>query len=256
MVAMSLAERISVKAFVWNEGEVPVELVWDGPDNFDRIQMELTDKLNDKEFGKIVKTYPATEHWKLDGVAVFYYRAFTCPHRGRQIVSGIDEKDMNSSFAKQQQHCSMRVFSPDDLYKMRPISVSHCSLHVLLIHVPEIDHYNLNMDKIGDATLFETRTLVSHNYDGRRTWELKTVWFEGIPVMVVNNSGRDNDEYHGRWITNPEQYYHMVQWLNTFAENPDVTGYVSLHTVIPSMTEFYGHTIHDYYDVDKQEMKK
>ena len=42
----------------------------------------------------------------------------------------------------------------------------------------------------------------------------------------------------------------------TFTDDPDVTGFVSPDTVIPAMTEFYGHTIHDYYDADKQELRQ
>jgi len=33
-------------------------------------------------------------------------------------------------------------------------------------------------------------------------------------------------------------------------------GFVKASDKIPEMTEFYGRTIHDYYDVERQEPKK
>ncbi len=43
------AKIVEVRAFVWNEGEEPQELHWEGPDDFDRLQRELMQHLDAKE---------------------------------------------------------------------------------------------------------------------------------------------------------------------------------------------------------------
>jgi hypothetical protein len=52
-------------------------------------------------------------------------------------------------------------------------------------------------------------------YDYRRYWELTTVWFDGQPVMIVQNAGREGDDYHERFITDPHAYADMVGYLRT-----------------------------------------
>jgi len=70
------------------------------------------------------------------------------------------------------------------------------------VHFSEdVNYLDLDLDEVEKTQRMETRTIVDHDYDGRRGWTLQTVWFDGKPVMVVNSSGRDGDEYHDRWIT-------------------------------------------------------
>lgn len=256
---ISEAHQVEVKAFVWNEGQNPEELSWEGPDLFDRIQHDLTEKMETFEFGKLVKT---TFHplFVPDESAVenelLLFRAFTDEFRGRQIVSGVDVEDLNTRFEECKRFCAQKVFTPAELYALKPIRVG-MSWHTVLVHFPEI---NFDFDKDASATIelagrMETRTIVDHDYDGRRGWTLQTVWFDGKPVMVVNSSGRDGNEYHERWITDGEAFGHLVSWLQTFTLRKEITGYVKADAVLPAMTEFYGHTIHDYYDVKIQEQK-
>lgn len=253
---ISEATQIEIKAYVWNEGEAPTELKWDGPDLFDRIQHDLTEQLETKEFGKLVKTYPAG-NGLLGGELILLYRAFTDPYRGRQVCSGLDEADLNKLYESTKKQCAEQVYCAADLYRMPPTRpVDYASYHTIAVHLPEIDSHDLNFDGVEAGQLMETRTIVDKDFDGRRGWTLQTVWFEGKPVMVVNSSGRDGDENHERWITDVGQFAKLVSWLHTFIPHTEVTGYVNLEAVIPAMTEFYGHSIHDFYDVEKQELKK
>lgn len=247
----STAIKIDIKAYVWNEADrIPTVLTWDGPDDFDRIQRELCDQLDKFEYGKIVATRGDNEPTEL------YYRAFTCPFRGRQIVSGLDQIELEASFVSQQTYCELKVFSPNDLYNFKSDKVDYNNYHTITVHVPEIDRWSIDGDAVEEAKRMETRYLVDRCPDGRRTWTLGSVWFDGKPVMVVNSSGRDGDEYHERWITDSEQYGQMVSWLHSLANHGEVTGYVKADSIIPAMTEFYGSTIHDFYDVARQELKK
>lgn len=246
----SEAAKVEIKAYVWNACGEPTELKWDGKDEFDPIQSELRDVMEHYEYGRIEAVRGDSEP------VVLWYRAFTDPFRGRQTVSGTDGADLNRAYLEHKNYCALQVFSPAELYNLRPSLTDTCATHVIEMHIPEVDRFRLDHSAIEDGKLFETRMLVSHSFDGRRTWELATVWFDGRPVMVVNSSGRDGDEYHERWITDGEQYGKLVTWLNTFTEHGEVTGYVKPDTVIPAMTEFYGSTIHDFYDVAAQQEKK
>jgi len=251
---ISEAKRVEIRAYVWNEGEAPAELAWDGPDDFDKIQHALEDQLENKEFGKIVRTYPSMKLG--DEELALHYRAFTDEYRGRQIVSGADEVDLDRHYMQHRQYCSMRVFSPSELYALKPVSVHYDVDSLVRAHIPEIDAFSLDSDAIGESKRIEYRELVFNTQDSYRTWQLGSVWLDGKPVMVVNNSGRGGDEYSERWITDAALYSEMVVYLWAFVKETDVTGFVKADTKIPAMTEFYGNTIHDFYDADKQEPKK
>jgi len=73
--------------------------------------------------------------------------------------------------------------------------------------------------------------------------------------MVVNSSGRDGDEYSERFITDGDTFAAMVRFLQEFIEDATVTGFVKANAIIPAMTEFYGRTLHDFYDVVTQTPK-
>lgn len=262
-MSISEANQITIKAYVWNEGETPTELKWDGPDLFDRIQHDLTEQLETKEFGKLVKTWYKTEfvpggaESAVSDELILLYRAFTDPYRGRQICSGMDENDLSKLFEETKARCAAKVFAPVELYKLastRP--VDYASYHTVRVHLPEIDSYELDFDGVEAEQMMETRTIVDKDFDGRRGWTLQTVWFDGRPVMVVNSSGRDGDEYHERWITDVEQFGRLLTWLHKFIPRTEITGYVNLEAVIPAMTEFYSHSIHDFYDVENKSLKK
>jgi len=246
--------KTEVRAFVWDEGEEPIELHVDEMD-FDHLAPELHRQLETKEYGKIVRSYPANDH-VIGGELVLWYRAFDDPYRGRQIVAGAEEAERNEYYQLQKTLCAQKVFTPTELYALKPTRVDSADWHTISVHLPdELSYFEMDHDAAVAANRMETRTLVDHDYDGRRGWTLQTVWFDSEPVMVVNNSGRDGDEYHDRWITDLGAFGKMVAWLRTFAP-PDNLGYVEADAKIPGLTEFYNHTIHDYYDVERQELKK
>ncbi len=245
-MSFDTAKRVSFRAIVWNEGETPIELLWEGPDNFDRIQHELAEQLQTKEFGKITREYTETDKVEL------LYRAFTCPHRGRQIVTALSDAELTTNFEAHQQFCALRVFSPKELYALKP-DQEHTNLyHLLKVHLQnDVEWYEFNYDAAEEEGRVVIKTIADICHDGRRTWTLQTVWLDGEPVMVVNSSGRDGDEYHSRFITNLELFTRMVNYLRTFVRG-QVDGYVQEDMAIPAMTEFYGGTIHDFYDVTEQ----
>lgn len=54
-------------------------------------------------------------------------------------------------------------------------------------------------------------------YDIRRSWSLAVVYFNLIPVMVIQNAGREGDDYSRRFIIdeNKESYKNMLKYINS-----------------------------------------
>jgi hypothetical protein len=251
---------VTVRAYVWNEHEEPQEIPWGKED--DLLSSMISQRLQTKEYGKIVRSWPADERHPRRlpaGELELYYRAFTDPYRGRIIVSGADLADLDANYQQTRKYCAQKVFSPAELYALKPVDTDYGSWHTISTHFQEdnFSYFDVDTDAVAQTQRMETRTLVNHDYDGRRGWTLQTVWFDGKPVMVVTSSGRDGSEYTERWITDPEQFGKLLAFLKSFAPEPEgLSGFVKADTKIPAMTEFYGHTIHDYYDVEAQEPKK
>jgi hypothetical protein len=251
------ARTVEIRAFAWNEGEEPVELVAGSADDFNKIEHTLMTALETKDWGKLVRYYPPQEYPPMPaGELALTYRTFTDPFRGRQIAAGTDLNEVNKRFEEMKQFCTQRVFSPAELYALKPVRIDSADWRTINVHLMnEVSYWDMDHDAAEAANRMETRTLVDHDYDGRRGWTLQTVWFDNVPVMVVNSSGRDGDEYHDRWITDLHAFGKMVAWLRTFVP-PDDLGYAEADAKIPAMTEFYNHTIHEYYNVEAQEPKK
>lgn len=245
---ISEAKKVELVAFVWNEGETPLEVALT-KDDFNAIQHTVQELLETREFGKVMRRYATDE-------VVLHYRAFTDEFRGRQIVGGVDEKDLDEHFQYQKRYCAQPVYSAEQLYAMKPARVFNDLYHFVGTHLPEIDNSDLNHDEAEKTKRIELRQIGYDCPDGRRTWELDTVWFDGHPLMVVNSSGRDGDEYSERFITDGDTFGQMLRFLRNFVEGSTVTGFVKADAVIPAMTEFYGRTIHDFYDVVTQTPKK
>jgi hypothetical protein len=240
----SEATKVEIKAYVWNACMEPTELKWDGKDEFDPIQRELCDVLEHYEYGKIEAVRGNNDP------VVLWYRAFTCPFRGRQIVSGVDGADLNQAYLSHKNYCAMKVFSPAELYALKPepLDILWQDEDAVRRHVPEVDADELDFEAMRVTERFEYRPLAHSPNWG---WQIGTVWFDESPVMVVNTSG-DDSENRERWITDGAAFLEMVTFLRTFVSQHEVTGYVKADTVIPAMTEFFGATIHDYYDVEAQ----
>lgn len=51
------------------------------------------------------------------------------------------------------------------------------------------------------------------DYDHRRFWRLASVWFEGNPVMIIQNAGREADDCARRYITDAIRFREMIMYL-------------------------------------------
>lgn len=231
--------------YVWNAGETP-QLVKTS-NEFHEVESFVGDQLETHDFAKVVAS--------ADETLQFCYQAFIDPQRGRQVVCGLGDKNLAEEVFKVKKKFEVKCFTPKELYALKPISIDYDLYLFLQIHVPEVFTWDVDLKAAEAEKRIEVRTLADECSDGRRTWTLQTIWFMrnddiNVPVMVVNSSGRDGDEYHGRWVTNQQRFAAMLGFLRGFAR--DESDIVSDDKIIPEMTEFYGATIHDFYDTEKQ----
>jgi len=252
MSVFSEARLVAITVHVWDKGEEPVVSPWDGDLHFDRISAVVEEKLATKEYCKLVKEYYEVVHVpggaeskKTDELAL-WYRAFTDPFRGRMIVGGCSEEDVNKHFEEAKARCARKVFTANELYQLEPVYVDHEPSYTVMQYLTELNFWDFDSRACDATKRLQVRYLVYEN-----EWMLGTVWFDTFPVMVIACHGKDCEE-KDRWITNANLYAAMIQWLATFEEKTQVTGFIGADMTLPALTEFGGQSIHDFYDTEKQ----
>ncbi|KZX78238.1 hypothetical protein A3715_10245 [Oleiphilus sp. HI0009] len=133
--------------------------------------------------------------------------------------------------------------TPNDLYKMTPESISYdpsCLEGFSYSHIPEVPD-GLRLFDLEDYKKIKLCYLKDFNFDHRRCWRLATVWFEEKPVMVIQNSGREGDDFSKRFITDMEAYKEMVRFIKYELEEHDTRDCVGAEEDIKGLTEFSGH---------------
>lgn len=133
---------------------------------------------------------------------------------------------------------------PNDLYKLPAEKHGPLSYLVSTEHtfIPEIGGWSPDIEK---ATSERVRIdiLKEVNIDARRIWRLSTVWFDGEPVMILQNAGREGDDHYSRLVTDAGRYQKMIShlrqllpWMPPPAMDED--GKVD---EITELTSFYNH---------------
>jgi hypothetical protein len=145
---------------------------------------------------------------------------------------------------------SVIIMKPIELYNMEPVKIEKeigCLKGFHYNHLPEIDEelWGLKNDKI------EIKYYKNHCFDGRRVWILASVWYEGKPVMIIQNAGREGDDHSKRFITDKETYIEMVNYIKTlilpvFSEKEDV---YDKEEEIEGLDSFYGYSLNGHFDI-------
>lgn len=113
--------------------------------------------------------------------------------------------------------------TPQDLYNRVPEREDN-NLHVLIgcffNHIPEVATF---MD-LKPALLIENeRVLIryykDHVFDNKYIWRLASVWFDGKPVMLIQNAGLAGEEFNRRLITDALLYLELIQYLKGLLTN-------------------------------------
>ena len=65
-----------------------------------------------------------------------------------------------------------------------------------------------------------------------------------MPVMVIQNAGRDSFEHHERFITNSLAFIEMCNHIKTYIKKPVKTvTTVDANFDVFGLTEFHGHSL-------------
>jgi hypothetical protein len=113
-------------------------------------------------------------------------------------------------------------------------------------HIPEMDD-GISLPWKDPNCRIEIRYYSDQCPDGRRIWRLASVWFldsnnEWLPFMIVQNAGREGDDYSDRFITAPDTYDLAIKYLASLVEPDEAqeTDIVDPAQDIETLDNFYG----------------
>lgn len=137
----------------------------------------------------------------------------------------------------------------NDLYMITPVEVEQ-GINPLIgfyyNHIPEVtgllSKSSDDLKGIGDK--IEVRTIKIHWFDHRRFWRIATVWHEDKAVMVIQNAGREGDDFSRRYITDRQNFDRMIKYLGGEKSSKYIVSddsiVISPSSNIRALTEFYG----------------
>lgn len=144
---------------------------------------------------------------------------------------------------------------PSELYEMQPqeidVGVSYL-FGCYFNHIEEIGDCISELQYGTDHSIFddiEVKIIKKFNFDGRRYWMLAAVWFDGNPIMVIQNAGREGDDHHARFITDPENYKKMLSYIKSMIPWKDVEiPHCDPDQDIVGLDSFYGNSLNGYFE--------
>lgn len=104
---------------------------------------------------------------------------------------------------------------------------------------------------IADSPRLEVRTVKYFDFDGRRYWKLATVWFDGQPVMITQNAGREGDDHAERFITDERMFHEMCSHIASMVTPDEAT---KLPVFDPdqdmgrTLIDFYGNSLDGHFE--------
>ena len=138
-----------------------------------------------------------------------------------------------------------------EMYSLEPESTSKC-LGVLkgfyYDHLPEVEECLWGLqDK---NTKAEVKTLKDFDFDGRRCWSLRTVWFDSQPFMITQNAGREGDDHRQRFITDVEIYKKFVDYVKSLTNSQEyyLEDLIEIDKDYPNLTNFYGNDLFERFE--------
>jgi len=156
-----------------------------------------------------------------------------------------------------QKVCYHIEMTPKELYTRTPERIDNnvnrlygCYFN----HVPEIRAVPYCGDFLEDkAKRIEIHYFKDFCFDGRRTWTLAGVKFDGEFIMIIQNAGREGDDYTERFITNKDGYPDMVAYIASLIPPDDLTDqsyadYIGEDEDLDKLDTFYGNTLDGYFE--------
>lgn len=92
------------------------------------------------------------------------------------------------------------------------------------------------------------KSIVSHSFDGRRIWSLKSLWFDNVPFGILQEAGREGYDHINRYISNTCVFKECINFINNLVgiKEEDISDVVDENEFNSDLTEFYGHRIEDF----------
>jgi hypothetical protein len=141
--------------------------------------------------------------------------------------------------------------TPNDIYALQP--ESHAALNILTgcyyDFIPETGLQSWDLHDMASPRV-DIRVLKEFYFDHRRFWRLATVWFDGKPVMIIQNAGREGDDHAERFITDADVYMEMIAHLKSItpAKMESEDKIVAPDQVNEKLTFFYGNALDGYFE--------
>lgn len=142
--------------------------------------------------------------------------------------------------------------TPNELYAMKPEETTNNLWRLVgcyYNHIPEVvdsDDGSLYIE----SERVEIRMIKEWHYDTRRIWRLATVWFDGKPIMVIQNAGREGDDHAARFITDKDGFLAMcshIQKLLNVEPTCEVEAF-DPEVEVEGLTEFYSGRLGGYFN--------
>lgn len=100
--------------------------------------------------------------------------------------------------------------TPNQLYKTKPIKQNH-RVHDAARLLNFMYEYDIPYNRIDKR--IQVRYYADVDYDGRRGWQLASVWFNGVPVAISQRAGRELRDHSEVMITNKTKYLELLGLL-------------------------------------------
>lgn len=153
------------------------------------------------------------------------------------------------------------TLTANDLYKRPCVEVSNDPYRLVVCHtshlpeVPQLRKSNCFIKNLEKQTPdFEIRYLKTFMFDERRSWLLATVWYKSLPVMIIQNAGREGEDHAARYITNSFLFKEMVMYiLRKFEPQDDNFEHDVIYDDAPleALAQFYGYHLDEDFEEER-----
>jgi hypothetical protein len=142
--------------------------------------------------------------------------------------------------------------TPRELLALEPKSTSH-NVYQVLSEIPEADD-TWNIEPETDERM-EWRRYAYVDFDGRRIWELGSIWFDGKPTVIVQRAGREGRDHHERFIVDSDVYWDLVKYSYSLPRSEDFPVQEDARGMDEDMgdelTSFYGRTFEEMRNYER-----
>lgn len=108
-------------------------------------------------------------------------------------------------------------------------------------HIPEVERHSINYE-LADKCNISVGYFKYKDFDDRRIWALGKVMLDNVPFMIIQNAGREGDDWSERYIFNEEVYNKAVSVLRSCYEKEENYDLASVDDELKGLVEFYGCT--------------